>query len=296
MNPITLYLASGESLFTGGLLLIVAALLSFRKTSKWGLRFLNLLAWIALAMIVMASAPFHWAIYGGLAILFLAWFVAANARRLHRSSAHKTFAALLISLLLFMGITELRFRPTPVLAHANHRALYVVGDSISSGIVSGYPPWPEVFQNTYGIHVVNLSQPGIGAAEAVAPARKIPDDDALVLIEIGGNDLLSGESTEDFRKDLLQLMTALWRPQRTLVMMELPLLPHRMGYGQVQRDLAEKYHVTLIPKRHFIHVLGGADATSDGLHLSEAGTKRMAEFVHEIVGPALVATPQSNPH
>jgi hypothetical protein len=62
-------------------------------------------------------------------------------------------------------------------------------------------------------------------------------------------------------------------------MFELPLLPHKIGYGRAQRRLAQKHNVHLIPKRYFIHVLTGADATSDGLHLSQSGAHRMASLV-----------------
>jgi hypothetical protein len=70
-------------------------------------------------------------------------------------------------------------------------------------------------------------------------------------------------------------------------MFELPLLPHRIAYGQIQRRLAAKYHISLIPKRYFIDVIGGADATSDGLHLSDAGMRRMAALVARVLSPVL---------
>ncbi len=67
-------------------------------------------------------------------------------------------------------------------------------------------------------------------------------------------------------------------------MMELPLLPQRIGYGQAQRRLARKYGVHLVPKRYFARVISGANATSDGLHLSEEGSRRMAQLVAEVIG------------
>jgi lysophospholipase L1-like esterase len=72
-------------------------------------------------------------------------------------------------------------------------------------------------------------------------------------------------------------------------MFELPLLPHKIAYGQIQRRLAAKYGVWLIPKRYFTDVIGGANATSDGLHLSEIGSRRMAALVAQALLPVLKA-------
>jgi lysophospholipase L1-like esterase len=51
--------------------------------------------------------------------------------------------------------------------------------------------------------------------------------------------------------------------------------------------LATKYDVLLIPKRFLVDVLGGANATSDGLHLSEDGARRMATLVARTLSPVL---------
>jgi lysophospholipase L1-like esterase len=76
-------------------------------------------------------------------------------------------------------------------------------------------------------------------------------------------------------------------PERTVVMFELPLLPNEIAYGQIQRRLASKYGVWLIPKRYFVQVIGGADATLDGLHLSQDGTRQMALLVAKVLSPLL---------
>jgi hypothetical protein len=85
-------------------------------------------------------------------------------------------------------------------------------------------------------------------------------------------------------------------PGRTVVMFELPLFPHKIAYGQIQRRLAAKYGISLIPKRYFISVIGGANATLDGLHLSDAGAHRMAALVAHILSPVLKARPEATSH
>jgi hypothetical protein len=70
-------------------------------------------------------------------------------------------------------------------------------------------------------------------------------------------------------------------------MFELPLLPDRIAYGRIQRRLALKYDVWLIPKRYFTAVIAGPDATSDGLHLTDVGDRRMAVLVTRVLSPVL---------
>jgi lysophospholipase L1-like esterase len=65
------------------------------------------------------------------------------------------------------------------------------------------------------------------------------------------------------------------------------LLPLQARYGRIQRDLAAKQGVALIPKRILGRVLSARDATIDGLHLSTIGSQLMAEAVLEVIGPLL---------
>ena len=72
--------------------------------------------------------------------------------------------------------------------------------------------------------------------------------------------------------------------------MELPLAPFKNEYGQVQRELAAHYNAVLISKRAFARVLGTADGTLDGIHLSHTGQQLMADVVWNAVQPLYGAT------
>ena len=65
-------------------------------------------------------------------------------------------------------------------------------------------------------------------------------------------------------------------------MFELPLPPLHNGFGTAQRQLAAKYGVALIPKRPLTAVFGMKDGTVDGLHLSDAGHRALAQSVQRI--------------
>ena len=165
--------------------------------------------------------------------------------------------------------------------------LAVIGDSISSGIDPCIPAWPLVLQQANGIAVRNLARPGAQSSEGLAMAEKLTPEDHVVLIEIGGNDLLEGVPSEEFGKALDAPLSKVSAPGRTVVMFELPLFPDMIAYGRIQRGLAAKYGVWLIPKRFLAEVIGGANATSDGLHVSGEGTRRMAGLVAQALSRVL---------
>ncbi|HVT82929.1 MAG TPA: GDSL-type esterase/lipase family protein [Phycisphaerae bacterium] len=290
MNPIALYLASGESLYAGTALMLV--LIAWRPwvRNRWLRRGHALLVWVALAMVGMACAPVGWGWYAVLLVLVVLWWMGWEMRFAEaprwRGARVAAGAALALVLVLICGM-EAPWRARPQVVGARAKKMAVIGDSISSGIGTAEKAWPELLQGRTRTEVRNLAFPGDMAADAVGRAGKISADEMLVVIEIGGNDLISGTPTEVFARNLERLLAACSVPGRTVVMFELPMLPHRIGYGRVQRELAAKYHVQLVPKRYLVEVLAGPATTLDGLHLSGAGAERMAAMMRDLLEPVL---------
>ena len=285
MNPAALFLASGDSLYPGALLLGLAVITAPTLQSR-GRRLLHSLAiWVGLALIVMGCPPVSgWMVAAFLGAFFL-WLIAKGRLRPDSlwSRVRIAAAAILLVWLLVVSGSEFLRRRGPRLSGERKHQLTVIGDSISSGIDGHTPAWPILLQQQTGIPVRNLSRAGTSVFEARAMASQVQPEDKLVLIEIGGNDLLSGLSSREFGEGLESLLSSLTTPKRTVVMFELPLLPNKIGFGQVQRRLAVKYRVFLIPKHFFTEILSGADSTSDGLHLSESGAWRMATVVAHLL-------------
>jgi acyl-CoA thioesterase I len=72
-------------------------------------------------------------------------------------------------------------------------------------------------------------------------------------------------------------------------MFELPLPPFNHEYGRIQRSLALKHKVLLVPKRVFLSILAASDSTLDTIHLSQAGHQAMAACVWQLVSSAYPA-------
>jgi acyl-CoA thioesterase I len=289
VNPVVLYFASGDALYSGVFLLIAAVLASPFLRRRWMFITRNVAAWIALAFIVMACPPFFWGVDALLLALFLVWYVSANRRAASKVLARVRVivsSGLCLSLLTLTAL-EFPHRRLPLITGVPSSRLVVIGDSISSGISQSVPPWPGILQEMTGIPVKNLAKPGATVWDGCTMAEKVSPEDHLVLVEIGGNDLISGTSSVEFERSLKLLLERLAMPGRTVVMFELPLLPDRISYGRIQRQLASEYGVWLIPKRYFAAVIGGAKATSDGLHLSQEGARQMALLVRTVLSPVL---------
>ena len=283
MSPVLLYFASGESLYSGAALLLLATLTGFLRESISLRRVRNVSAWLGLILVVMSATPLPWA---GVVVFFLffgLWYLAWNS--VFAAKFRVGSAIALLALIVSICVAEYPCRKLPELRRLQADHIAIIGDSISAGIDPRIPAWPFFLQQATGIRVRNLSQAGATISDAIKMTQHLTDEDRLVLIEIGGNDLISGRSADQFAGSLDSLLSHLSIPGRTVVMMELPLLPHRIGYGQVQRQLAKKYGVYLIPKRYFARVISGANATSDGLHLSDEGSRRMAQLVAKVITP-----------
>jgi acyl-CoA thioesterase-1 len=186
---------------------------------------------------------------------------------------------------ILLGGIEIPWTKAPTLPAVGAKNIYVIGDSMSSGLGAKDEPWPAILGRENKVSVVNLSSPGIGAAEAVELAAKVVDPDSIVIVEIGGNDLIGGTEAEAFEVSLGDLHSRLRGKTKAIVMMELPLPPGKVEYGKIQRRYVER-GVYLVPKRIFVKVLMAGESV-DGLHLGRAGAEAMAREVWQIVSPAV---------
>ncbi|MCI0357231.1 MAG: GDSL-type esterase/lipase family protein, partial [Planctomycetaceae bacterium] len=200
--------------------------------------------------------------------------------------------------LIWLGIIalELPHQFAPRLEPLGSPPLWIIGDSATAGLGSNERTWPDLLPESVEVH--NLAQAGATTAMAVkSQANQITSDGGVVLIEIGGNDLLlEGGSARQFERDLDALLLQVCgsagaspsqagASRRTVIMFELPLPPLCNEYGRIQRRLAARYGVRLIPKRVLIGVLAGGGATLDSIHLTNNGHQQMAGEVWAVISP-----------
>ena len=195
--------------------------------------------------------------------------------------------------LIAVAMHEARYHFMPVLGQAPARQIAVIGDSITAGYGSNDPTqkWPAILRDQHGVVVQDLSRMGETAASAAKQLQQQSIDAPVVIIEIGGNDFLGRSSVRGFGEGLNALLNAVCKPGRQVAMFELPIPPLYEGFGRVQRDLASRYGVAIIPKRILLSVVEAAEATVDSIHLTQQGHDRMAGFVWALLEPAVPKEP-----
>jgi acyl-CoA thioesterase-1 len=263
---------SGRAFFYGIAACLLGCFLKlvFKRTLIQSLARIVLLAGVVL--VVLSAAPFSLWMYG-MFFALLAWavFRLGNAGKPTKRRIYLLPLLLLVAQSVLMAGIEIRSSMAPTIPLARSETLFVLGDSISMGADPPGKNWPQLLGDSAKLKVRSFSAGGAKVEDALVGARRINQDNALVILEIGGNDLLSGTSIPKFRKDLETLMALACGPRRIVAMVELPLPPFYNRYGMVQRSLAKRHGVTLIPKRFMADVMSAPGATVDGLHFSNTG-------------------------
>jgi len=302
-----LYLfGSGQALFLGAGMILAAVALLPRVSTGWKAAALAMVARLGLFLVILSAAPLSYWLYAlaiGVTAVWLWRERRRGATRRGRESLPKQDSATMVdpcsaktpdpvwlrraTALIWLGIIalELPHQFTPSLPPLGNPPLWIIGDSVTAGMGSREKTWPALLPESVEAH--NLAQPGATTAMSLkSQANQLPAEGCLVLIEIGGNDLLGETTSAQFERDLEALLAQVVAKGRTIVMFELPLPPLCNEYGRIQRRLAARHGVRLIPKRVFISVLAGGGATLDSIHLSESGHQRMAGGVWAAIGPA----------
>ena len=287
MGPIVYFFFSGTAFFAAAGLLLATTLLPARGARKaLGIASRSITI-LGVAVVVLSSTPLPIWLYALWGMAMLAWVI-AQVGSPHLPGRTILAARLPAALLcvVAVGVEAPWHVARPVELPAS-RNVYVVGDSLSAGLEPAKrKPWPEVMGQRYDLNVFNLAIAGATAASAAEQAPRIGGGDAVVILAIGGNDLLGRTAVQDFEVDLGQLIEQVRAPGRRLIMFELPLPPMRQRYGLVQRRLAKANDVVLIPKRFLAKILTTPGATVDGIHLSEVGHRMMADLVGSLLRAA----------
>ena len=281
MNPVVLQIASGNAFFIGiGLTVIAFALRLWLNSRIWAS--LLTVGWlVGISLVILSATPMSFWLYGLWFALCVAVRIAFIVRASFQTKASTiiAFAALSLSLCL----TELPYRLVQRVTVFTNQTVFVLGDSISAGIGAKERVWPAVLGDLSHLKVINLARPGASVETALDQAGHITTTNALVIVEIGGNDLLGRTDSHVFYGQLDKLLGRLKKGNHRIVMFELPLLPFWNAFGRDQRVLAEKYRVTLIPKSYLAGVFGSKGATVDGLHLSQKGHNALARIVYRLL-------------
>jgi acyl-CoA thioesterase-1 len=309
LNWLLYHIVSGQSFFTGVTLIVAAAVVSSRTGAV--ARRVAILAFLVggVAVAVSSAAIAYWWYAIAIAVS-IAWAVAVclasrcNASGLRvppdpdarsQGIGGRTFGRwrrwspwAVVAVWGVAVVLELPYHVIPRMTPAPARSVAILGDSITAGMGDSdcAERWPAILARTHDLAVQDLSRAGATTATALPRAKREVIDAPVVILEIGGNDLLGSTSSAQFAADLDALLAEVSSPERQVVLIELPLPPFFHEYGRVQRTLARKHHALLVPKRVLLSVLAADGATVDSIHLTQSGHERMAAGLWQALAPA----------
>ena len=158
-------------------------------------------------------------------------------------------------------------------------SIHVVGDSLSAGIGREHSTWPGLLSENTGLAVTSAAVPGARLANGIDQLQSVDGGTTLVVVLLGGNDVLLRRPRAEFDRDLHALLSHLAETPYPAVMFELPVVAGYRPYGRIQRRLAREYEIPLIPANVLARVLSAPGGTSDGIHLTDRGHRDLADRV-----------------
>ena len=179
-------------------------------------------------------------------------------------------------------------------------SLLVLGDSISAGF--GFDKqlgWVNLLQQRltaqgFDYQVVNASISGDTSAGGLARIGPLLHEHqpALVVVELGGNDGLRGQSPGQLQENLAAIITQSKASGARVLLLGMQLPPnygarYNQLFTQVYVQLAASEKVALVP--FFLQGVGGVPALmqDDGIHPTAAGQPRLLENIWPQLQPLL---------
>ena len=178
-------------------------------------------------------------------------------------------------------------------------AIVCFGNSITAGFgLDAGQSFPDLLQQDLDRHalryrIANLGVSGDTTQDGLARLpMALAEKPAIVILELGGNDGLRGIPIAITQANLAQMIEAFQGAGARVVLAGMSLPPNYgpafiRKFEAVYRDLAAKYHVTLIP--FLLEGVGAHDEfmQRDGIHPNAAGARKVEALVMKALTPML---------
>jgi acyl-CoA thioesterase-1 len=214
----------------------------------------------------------------------------ARAARRHgwrATRATRAAAGAAAALLAAVGTVAGGCRHPPPNLDSPGTAIVCLGDSITAGVgASAGQGYPEVLAARLGREVINDGVPGDTAADGLARLPQVlAQDPWLVIVELGGNDILRQvpvESTEQALDGIVRQLIA----ARVLPVLVAVQGPFGGRHGEIYARLGKRYWVPVL-QDDLRRILLDPSLKADEVHPNDLGHARLAEAVAGVVEPFL---------
>jgi acyl-CoA thioesterase-1 len=167
--------------------------------------------------------------------------------------------------------------------------IIALGDSLTYGSgASREQAWPSLVSERCGCNIINKGVPGDTTTDALNRLQRDVIDlkPRMVIVTLGGNDLLRQHPQEQMFANLRQIVTEIQSTGAMVVLVGLNGFPLDRGLGAGYRRLAQETGSVYVP-----NILGGIftdpKLKSDQIHPNAAGYRIMADRIYEVIEPYL---------
>ena len=169
------------------------------------------------------------------------------------------------------------------------RTIVCLGDSITSGVgASPGPAYPALLQARLGTEVINQGVPGDTAEGGLARVEEaLAADPWLVIVELGGNDILNRIPPERTEAALRQILERLLAARVAVLLVELDI-PFAGRQAEIYGRLGDDYDVPVLDDT-LGDILTDASLKADPIHPNARGHEVLAEALAEEIEPLIEA-------
>jgi acyl-CoA thioesterase I len=169
------------------------------------------------------------------------------------------------------------------------RTIVCLGDSITAGVGSGPgEAYPELLSARLGSEVINAGVSGDTTAGGLARVDDVlAKDPWLVIVELGGNDVLRQVPPEETERSLRGILDRLLAARVVPVLVEMDA-PFGGRYQEIYERLGDEYHVPVVEDA-IGEILRDRSLKSDTIHPNARGQQVLAEAVAEEIKPLIQA-------
>jgi acyl-CoA thioesterase I len=169
------------------------------------------------------------------------------------------------------------------------RTIVCLGDSITAGVGSGPgEAYPELLAARLGTPVVNAGVPGDTTALGLARVDQVlAEDPWLVIVELGGNDVLRQVPPQQTEQSLRLILDRLLAARVVPVLVEMDA-PFGGSYLEIYERLGKEYNVPVV-EEVLGEILRDRSLKSDNIHPNARGQQVLAEAVAEEIEPLIAA-------
>jgi lysophospholipase L1-like esterase len=197
--------------------------------------------------------------------------------------------ALAVVLIVFLGYHQFLTHPPVKTARPSGGNIICFGDSLTYGTgASQGMDYPSQLSRLIGRPVINAGIPGDTTASSLSRLERdvLNRSPRIVIITLGGNDLMRGVSRDEAFRNLKTMIVAVQDRGALVIVGGIDLSIRGRGYSEGYRKVSEETGAVLVPDV-LKGILGNSARMSDPIHPNDAGYALMASHFHEAIKPYL---------